>query len=367
MSRSCVLLGLLVLGCGATAPEPCIEVSVQLPLQLEDSVRANDIHGAQATVLIPGRLAWHGATGLNGSNDPMRPGLLIGTGSISKMYTAVAALRLIDRGVLALDDTVGQWFPGTPNVDPAITLERLLQQTSGIADYGAAPDFADSILADLQRVWTPEELLGFVGPPLFAPGAGWNASNTNSLLLGVIVAQESGRSLGDFMREELWPGRTHSWLAGDGPPPAEVATQWGSDGQGNLYDYSALYFGPALFSARHEVQASSADLADFARRLFDGDLLSPALRTAMLTIVPDDGRIAGQTGGGLGIRRYHMLGRTLYGHSGGTPNSSALVLFDPATGVVAAMSINQDGVSHGNSHFRTTPALLETALACAAP
>ena len=85
----------------------------------------------------------------------------------------------------------------------------------------------------------------------------------------------------------------------------------------------------------------------------------------MLTIVPDDGGIPGQTGGGLGIRRYNYLGRTLYGHSGGTPNSSALVLYDPVTGIVAGVSMNQDGGSHGQSHFRTAPALLQAALACA--
>jgi Beta-lactamase len=169
------------------------------------------------------------------------------------------------------------------------------------------------------------------------------------------------------MHEELWPGRTQSWLAGDGTAPGPLATQWSTDAQGARYDYSARYFGPALFTSRHEVQASAADVADFAQRLFAGALLTPATRAAMLTIVPDDGRIPGETGGGLGIRRYNYLGRTLYGHSGATPNSTALVLYDPGTAIVAAVSVNADGPSHGASHFRTTPALLQAAIACAAP
>lgn len=346
-------------------PEPCPEASERFARILADSSRANGVYGTQAAVLVPGHAAWEDSWGLNGSADSMRSDLMIGTGSISKLYTIVAALRLVDRGAIALDDTLGKWFPNAPNVNPAIPLRLVMQQTSGLADYQAAPNYFGTIMADPDRYWQPEELLALVGSPLFPPGTGWNASNTNSLLLGIIVARETGRSLGDFMREELWPGRTESWLAGDGMAPGPLATQWAENAQGMLYDYGALYFGPALFSSRHEVQASAGDVAAFAQRLLGGTLLTTDTRAAMLTIVPDDGRIAGQTGGGLGIRRYNYLGRTLYGHSGATPNSTALVLFDPATGAVAAVSVNQGGPSHRNSHFRTTPALLQAAIACA--
>jgi len=360
-------LSILLVQCAGddTGPDACVVPASVYQQILSDSATANGVHGAQGAVLVPGRSPWHGVYGKNGTADPMRSDLMIGTGSISKMYTVVAALRLVDQGVIALDDTLGRWFPSTPNVNPSISLRLVMQQTSGLADYSAAPNYGATIFADLDRYWQPSELLQFIGPPRFAPGGGWNASNTNRLLLGIIVAQESGVSLGTFMSQELWPGRTESWVAGDGTAPGTLATQWSSNGSGGIYDFSALYFGPALFSSRIEVQASAGDIADFAQRLFGGSLLSPATRAEMLTIVPDDGGIPGQTGGGLGIRRYNYLGRTLYGHSGGTPNSSALVLYDPVTGIVAGVSMNQDGGSHGQSHFRTAPALLQAALACA--
>ena len=368
MMRSIYVLccAVLLFQCASDPNDPgsCPTAAAVFDGILAESSRVNGVYGAQATVLMPAHPAWHGVYGKNGTSDPMQSNLLIGTGSISKMYTIVAALRLVDRGVIALDDTIGRWFPNTPNVDPSIPLRLLMQQTSGLADYSAAPNYAATILADPARHWRPDELLPFIGPPLFAPGTGWNASNTNRLLLGIIVSRESGKSLGTYMGEELWPGRTESWLSGDGSPPATLATQWATTASGALYDYSARYFSPALFSSRNEVQASSQDIAVFAQRLFAGDLLSAGTRAAMLTVVPDDGRIAGQTGGGLGIRRYNYLGRTLYGHSGATANSTALVLYDPATGIVAEVSVNQGGDGHGNSHFRTTPALLQAAIAC---
>lgn len=356
---------LLLVHCGvasADPPGPC--ATGEFARILEDSGRANGVHGAQGVVLIPGQPAWRGVYGLNGTDDPMGPTLMIGTGSISKLYAVVAALRLVDGGVLSLDDTLGKWFPGVPNVGPGISLRQVMQHTSGIADYMAAPGYFSTVMADPARVWQREELLSFIGSPLFAPGAGWDASNSNSLLLEIIVSRESGKAYGEFLRAEVWPGRSQSWLAGEGMAPGPLATQWATDQNGVLYDYSARYFGPALFTSRNEVQASAGDIADFARRLLDGDLLSRSSRDAMLTIVPDDGRVPGQTGGGLGIRRFNYLGRTLYGHSGGTPNSTALVLFDPPTGIVAAVSVNQGGPSHRQSHFRTAPALLQAALAC---
>jgi D-alanyl-D-alanine carboxypeptidase len=291
----------------------------------------------------------------------MRAELMIGTGSISKMYTAVAALLLIDRGKFRIDDTLGRWFPATANVDPRISILQVLQNTSGLADYSAAAGFGAAVTADLNRRWSTAELLDFVGPPLFTPGTRWDASNTNRLLLGMIVELETGQSLASFLATELFSGLTSSWQAGEGTAPHPLAGQWFVDGAGKRTDYSTTLFGPSLFTARREVHASASDIAAFTERLFAGDLLTPPTRVAMLTIVPDDGSIAGQTGGGLGIRRYNYLGRTLYGHSGGTNNSSALVLFDPPTGIVAAVSINQNGPSHGQSHFRLVPALLAAA------
>jgi len=288
MPRLLCSLGLVALltqcATDPVGPEPCPTLDGVLTKTLADSSGANGVYGSQAAVLIPGRAAWKGSWGKNGSNDPMRPDLMIGTGSISKLYAVVAALRLVDRGVIALDDTLGRWFPNTPNVNPTIPLKQVMQQTSGLADYQSAANYFGIIMADPNRYWAPEELRALVGPPLFSPGTGWNASNTNSLLLGMIVVRETGMSLGAFMDEELWPGRSQSWLAGDGTAPGPLATQWGSNAQGALFDYSALYFGPALFSSRHEVQASAGDIADFAQRLLGGTLLTPSTRAAMLTL-----------------------------------------------------------------------------------
>lgn len=334
---------------------------------LADSARANGVIGAQAVVLIPGQPPWSGVTGEERPGLPMVASRLIGTGSISKLYTAAAAMVQIDRGAFALEDTVGRWFPGLPNVPGSITVRQLLRHTSGLADLFDHPQYSSTVFADPSRVWTPAELLGFIQPPRFPPDQGWEASATNTLLLGMIVEQTSGLSLGGFLRSAVFRNPERYWLMGDGPPPSHLATQWFVDAQGARTDVTGTLFGPALFSSRREVQASAEGNAAFLAHLVDGDLLSPAMRSAMLTFVPSDGRIANETGGGFGIRRFVYFGRTMYGHSGGVINASAMMLYDPATRIVVAVSINQNGPSHRQSHFSTAAALMLEAIGEARP
>ncbi len=106
--------------------------------------------------------------------------------SITKTFTAIVVLQLVDEGVLSLDDTVARWLDDPavariPNID-RVTLRQLLTHTSGIYDYADdtdSPFCADAFLgpnADWTKVWTPPELLAYADganhAPYFAPGQG---------------------------------------------------------------------------------------------------------------------------------------------------------------------------------------------------
>ena len=320
--------------------------------------------GAQASVRVPGHAPWNGVAGFNRPGERMRPELMIGTGSISKMYTAIAAMLLVDERRIALSDTLGRWFPDAANINPAVTLRQVLQQTSGLGDYATNPAFRQAVSAYPEHEWRPEEILPYIGAPLFAPGKGWNAANTNRVLLGLIVERETGAPLASFLRARIFGHSPSSWLSGDGPTPELLAAQWYVDSAGVRQEFDAKRMTRSVMSSRREIQASAADIARFGERVFIGDLLSDGLRARMLETVPPDGKIPGETGGGLGIRRYGRLGpleRTMYGHSGANLNNGSLLLFDPATRIVVAVTINQ-GAGHGNLQFTLAPRLLQTAI-----
>jgi len=356
----------LLLSCTSASPLQPLRPSVAASLQgiLDDSARAHHVIGAQAAVRIPGSQAWSGVWGRNGSADPMRADLLIGTGSISKMYTAVAALVLVDRGALHLEDTIGRWFPGTTNVNPAITVRQLLLHTSGLPEYAANPAFQARLVSDTGRAWQPDELVAYIGAPEFAPGAGWNATNTNRLLLRLIVEQESHRTFADFMRREVLGGDRATWVPDGGAPPAAIASQWRLFPTG-LAPIDAVWYSTGVQTGLGEIEASASDVAHFGERVFAGGLLSDSIRAEMLQTVPSAHEVPYETGGGLGIREYRFQGRTAYGHSGATAHDRAMLLFDPATGIVVAVSINQ-GAGHGEAHIPIAWALLQAAIAGAA-
>lgn len=327
-----------------------------------DSASANGIIGAQLAVSIPGQPLITLEYGIDAPGVPMTADRLLGSGSISKMFAAVAALRLVDQGDLQLTDTLGRWFAAHENVAQGIPVRALLWHQSGLPEYAASPAYGPAVSADRSRTWEHEELVPFIGAPTFAHGTSWRASNSDRLLLGLIVAKVSGMSYGAYLRQEmLVGGRGENWTPGDGQPTRALGTHWVLDSAGQRVDFSARSFTPALFTTRRETYLSARELAVFARRMFEGDLLSPAARAQLLTIVADDHRIPGQTGGGVGIRRFEYDGRTLYGNSGATANSSALYLYDRESRVIVALSTNQSGASHRESHFRIVPALVRLA------
>lgn len=362
-----VLVLALILGCKSSpttvspSPPPAPLVGfAAFKKAFDDSARANGVLGAQLAIAIPGRPLWSTEYGEERPGVPMAPDVLLGTGSISKMLAAVGALRLVDRGLLSLSDTAGRWFPGVAGVPPGIRLQSMLWHQSGLAEYGNAPGYGAAITANLQRTWQPEELVAFVGPPVFPAGTAWAASNTDRLLLSIIAGRTTNQPYGEYLARELFTnGEGGAWTPGQTRAPTpRIATHWGLNNAGAPIDYSAALFGPSLFTSRLETYLTAREMALFARRMFDGDLLSAAGRAHLLTIVPDDARIPGQTGGGVGIRRFDYFGRTHYGNSGATANSSAMYLYDAQTKVIVAMSTNQEGGMHGNSHFRIVPALI---------
>jgi len=363
---ACVLFPWLALvaACGQVTTPPApggFELTTaRLAATFADSARANGVIGAQLAVSVPSQPVWTSVFGSDSPGVPMTDDILLGTGSISKMFSAVAALRLVDRGQIAFTDTLGRWFPDAANLPASLELRHLFWHQSGLPEYGAAAGYAPAVLADLSRAWTTRELLAFVGPPTFAPGASWYASNTDRLLLAAIGAMETGLPHGEYLRRELLAGgASEVWSPGQADPATpRIGTHWSQNAAGQAMNYSQAAFGPSLFTSRLETYITARELVLFARRLFEGDLLSAQARASMLTFVPADGGVPGQTGGGIGVRRFNYGGRTMYGNSGATTNSSAMYLYDPGTGVIVSMNTNQAGELHRNSHFTVVPALV---------
>jgi len=123
------------------------------------------------------------------TQEPISTGDRFRIGSITKSYASTVVLQLAAERRLRLDDSVQRWLPGLVPGGDAITVRHLMNHTSGLAEYIDLP-FYRQILQEPLKTWRPRELVqrAVAQPPLFAPGTRWSYSNTNYVLLGLIVA-----------------------------------------------------------------------------------------------------------------------------------------------------------------------------------
>ena len=165
--------------------------------QVLDETRATGgFPGVIALVRSP-QGTWIGTSGTTGEGLDGAPTPTDHTrvGSLTKTMTATVILQLAEEGKLDLSDPIGKYVPGMPNGDTA-TIQQLAEMTSGIAPYTTSDDFKQQLFADPLKVWTPEELIAFEQgqPAEFAPGEGWQYSNTNYVLLGMVIEQVTGKT-----------------------------------------------------------------------------------------------------------------------------------------------------------------------------
>ena len=135
------------------------------------------------------------------SREPCTPATNFRMASVSKQFTALAVLLLVDRGKLSLDDTLDEFFVGGPKYWEAITVKQLLTHTSGLPDYeNLIPEGTTLQLDDMDVV----RMLMETDEALFEPGAKWQYSNSAFVVLGMVVEIASGKPFHEFMADEVF-------------------------------------------------------------------------------------------------------------------------------------------------------------------
>jgi len=221
-------------------------------------------------------------------------------GSTTKTMLSTVLLQLEAEGRLSLDDPVDRWLPGViegnGNDGTSITIRHLLQHTSGLFDYlldeefGATLFTPEAFYANRYRTHTPEEIVAVAvsHPPSFAPGAGWEYSNTNYHVAGMVIEAVTGRDWSDELEDRVFEpaGMTETTEPGTDPTlprPFPRGYELFSD-DGTYFDTTEhnMTWGGAAGS----LISTPRDVGRFFRALLGGRLLAPAQLAAMKTTVP---------------------------------------------------------------------------------
>ncbi|GJM15080.1 MAG: beta-lactamase [Thermodesulfobacteriota bacterium] len=181
------------------------ELAERLKQILTNNMEEFGIPGALVGVWIPGEgrlIIEQGVSNIENNEaivkeDHMR------VGSVTKSFTVTVILQLAEEGLIDLNDPLNKFFPEIEN--SAATVGELANMRSGIFNYTEDNDFVLELIQNLLRKWLPQQLVDVAdrNAPYFPPDGGWHYSNTNTVILGMIIEQVTGNFVGDEIQERI--------------------------------------------------------------------------------------------------------------------------------------------------------------------
>lgn len=301
----------------------------------------NNIKGMTASVYLPGQGMWQGKAGVSFTGQPITQDMEFGVASNTKLFVATMMLKLVENNIIRLNDSLHRWLPAYPNVDPNITIKQLLSHKSGISDPIFLSPWMDTIMANPTRVFTPTEVLSWLGAPYFPKGISWGYSNVNYILAAMIAKNATGYSISKLIRDSIFTplNLDSTFYDYEEPIVGTLAHRWWNGGAGSaVTDYHNVSRvglntagGPAgaLFS-------NSSEMAQWYNALFSGQILKPASMAELKNFVPTTSPVQQYS---LGLFRETTQGLTYWGHGGDTWGYKSKMIYDSCMGtVVCALS-----------------------------
>jgi D-alanyl-D-alanine carboxypeptidase len=333
-------------GSAAAVPAYASTWTASITKQLQDML----VPGSAVRVETPDGVYEH-AFGVRtfGGSEPVTLDDRARIGSVTKTMTGTLLLQLVQDGKISVDDPVSKYRTDVPN-GQNITINQVLLMRSGLANYTTTLAFNQTLDSDPGKQFAPEELLamGLALPPSFPPGTGYQYSNTNTVLLGLIVEKLTGSPFITVLQDKLLTPaglkQTSFPAAGDLqiPPPSPHGYQFGTnvatidspvlppDQQaaakaGTLQPIDMTNANPSWTWAAGEAISTVADLSVYVQKLVGGGLLDAKTQAARMAsfqpVKPEDPNLAY----GWQLAQFGPM----YGHTGELPGFNTFVTHDP--------------------------------------
>jgi D-alanyl-D-alanine carboxypeptidase len=369
--------GALVLLAGVTAPLGAAN-NPTTPAELQRAVDAlvAQVDGPPGAIVVvhrggERRIFRAGVTDLR-TREPIELDDHMRVASVAKAFSSATALSLVAKGTLSLDDTVGKWRPDLAPEWSEITLRQLLNHTSGIRDFSKEDGFLPALVDSLTHAPPPAELLDFIRDkrPAFTPGTRYQYSNSDNIIVALIVEAATGLPYATVMARELNRplGLTDTSLPFGATMPKPFVRGYDVDGVHPPEDVSQLFAAGWTF-ASGGVVSTPADVNRFVRRYVSGRETNAATRAQQFTFITGGSSEPpgpGANSAGLGVFRYETRCGTVYGHTGNTSGYTQFISATADGTRSATVSINAQITPDANAvRFAQLRNLYETAV-CAA-
>jgi CubicO group peptidase (beta-lactamase class C family) len=312
--------------------------------------------GCAVGVDAPGRAAWTAAYGMADLEHAVAntPATVFEAGSVSKQFTAAAVLLLVERGQVALDDNIREYFPELPAYDRPITIRQLLLHTSGLRDWGEVEAFAG--WPRTTREYTHAHVLGIISRQHalnYLPGDAWSYTNSGYNLAAMLVERVSGMTLQTFSRKEFFE------------PLGMTSTQWRDDFR-RIVPNRAIAYSMLASHWRQDMPFEDAygnggllttvgDLLKWNRNIASGKLYPSIFALMQKPGSLSDGRSINY-GFGLFLPHFETLAEV--SHSGATAGYRAWLGRIPAKGLSIAVLCNAGSANPTDYAYKIAHAYL---------
>jgi len=198
-------------------------------------------------------------------------------GSITKSFISVILLQLETEsaGQFSIEDDLGKWFPEYPNW-AGITIKQLMNMTSGIPDYTKNPKFINRFYQNINHYWTAKEILMYEKSQRlsFKPGSKWDYSNTNYILLGLLIEKLTKDNLSNVINKRIIQkiNLTNTNYVQHFPNKNLVKSQF----EHNNYSYAMGEASLSWIGAAGAIVSTTDDINLYIRKLFSTDELLTA-------------------------------------------------------------------------------------------
>jgi D-alanyl-D-alanine carboxypeptidase len=301
-----------------------------------------------------------------GAQTPPAAGTHFRIASNTKTMTAALIVLLVQDGKLKLTDPVAAYVPDVPNGEH-ITIAELLKMRSGLYGYTADPELSTMMDATPAKAWTPQEVLAiaFRHPPLFAPDAEYDYSNTNYALLGLVAEKVGGQPLAQQLKDRLFgpvgieqtslPASddtaipspySHGYMYGgslyalaDDPYPADIQA---AAKAGTLKPIDYTNQNSSYATAAGGAISTADDLATWMKALVSGKVFNADYQRQWLTSLQAEDPAApdGQKYGyGISYQRFGPKA-AMYYHGGELPGFNSFMGYDPDNEVALVIWTN---------------------------
>jgi D-alanyl-D-alanine carboxypeptidase len=277
---------------------------------------------------------------------PMTTDARMLAGSVGKTLVAAVALQLVAEARLDLDAPISRffgnetWFDQLPNARD-IRVRHLMNHTSGLVRYEFDPRVAEKLTREPDHVWTPVERLSYLfgTPAPFAAGQGYNYSDTNYIVVGMVIEQLTGATLYDEVKRRLLaPHGLAGIIPADRRDMPHVVQGYAGPqnpfgGRDAMLENGRMIINPQMEWAGGGFATTSGDLARWTRLLFNGTAVPPGVLPQML-----DGGPRGSYGLGVMIRTTDL--GTGLGHGGFFPGYTTETRYYPDADLAVSLQFN---------------------------